>query len=80
MLTLRPNLNRGSPRDAAPGGHWAHIIIRSNSSQIPTDKPSRQILDKMLANVTADVSEFSNKCYDILVVGGGTAGLALASR
>jgi len=58
----------------------AHHKIRSNSSQIPTDKPSRHILDTMLANVTADVSEFSNKCYDILVVGGGTAGLALASR
>ena len=34
----------------------------------------------MPTNTTTDAAAFLNKVYDILVVGGGTAGLALASR
>ena len=34
----------------------------------------------MPANTTTDAAAFSNKVYDILIVGGGTAGLALAAR
>lgn len=34
----------------------------------------------MLANVTSDAHLFAKKSYDFLIVGGGTAGLALASR
>ena len=34
----------------------------------------------MPANTTTDAAAFSNKSYDILIVGGGTAGLALATR
>jgi hypothetical protein len=34
----------------------------------------------MPANTTTDAAAFSNKSYDILIVGGGTAGLALAAR
>lgn len=34
----------------------------------------------MPTNTTTDAAAFSNKVYDILIVGGGTAGLALAAR
>ena len=33
-----------------------------------------------LPNVTTDAAGFASKTYDFVVVGGGTAGLALASR
>ncbi|GJJ15706.1 hypothetical protein Clacol_009984 [Clathrus columnatus] len=33
-----------------------------------------------MTNITADANVFLSKTYDIIVVGGGTAGLALASR
>jgi hypothetical protein len=34
----------------------------------------------MSANILSDPVTFTEKTYDILVIGGGTAGLALASR
>jgi choline dehydrogenase-like flavoprotein len=34
----------------------------------------------MLTNLTSDAPAFARKSYDIVIVGGGTAGLALASR
>ncbi|KZP25967.1 GMC oxidoreductase [Athelia psychrophila] len=34
----------------------------------------------MLPNVTSDASAFVEKAYDYVIIGGGTAGLALASR
>ena len=37
-------------------------------------------LSPMPTNTTTDAAAFSNKVYDILAVGGGTAGLALANR
>ena len=34
----------------------------------------------MPANTTTDTAAFLNTAYDVLIVGGGTAGLALAAR
>ena len=34
----------------------------------------------MSSNVTHDVEAFTAQTYDIVIVGGGTAGLALATR
>jgi hypothetical protein len=34
----------------------------------------------MSVNITTDAAAFAEKTYDFLVIGGGTAGLALASR
>ena len=34
----------------------------------------------MPADTTTDAAAFSNMAYDVLIVGGGTAGLALAAR
>lgn len=34
----------------------------------------------MLPNITSDAPAFVEKAYDYVIIGGGTAGLALASR
>lgn len=54
---------------------------RSRDPQSRFPSPSiPHIASTMPANTTTDAAAFSNKSHDILIVGGGTAGLALAAR
>ena len=56
------------------------VLIRLRSRLFPAKPSIPHIASAMPANTTTDAAAFSNKSYDVLVVGGGTAGLALAAR
>ncbi|KAF8745195.1 GMC oxidoreductase family, partial [Rhizoctonia solani] len=54
----------------------AHAFPRGDTAHNP-DNPNRYLLARA---ITADTSKLDGKTFDFVIVGGGTAGLAMASR
>ncbi|QRW24890.1 GMC oxidoreductase [Rhizoctonia solani] len=54
----------------------AHAFPRGDTAHNP-DNPNRHLLARA---ITADTSKLDGKTFDFVIVGGGTAGLAMASR